>query len=127
MTWLLVREPDRLMPDEVTVIERLQQDAEIARAYDLAQQFGHMFKQRLVKHLDAWLEQCETVNAGPVHNFALSFRQDYAAVRAALETDWSNGQTEGQVNRLKCIKRQMYGRANFDLLRLKVLFTSGFT
>ncbi|MBK8024744.1 MAG: transposase [Chloroflexi bacterium] len=92
IAWLLVREPDRLMPDEVTVIERLQQDAEIARAYDLAQQFVHMFKQRLVKHLDAWLEQCETVNAGPVHNFALSFRQDYAAVRAAFETDWSNGQ-----------------------------------
>jgi transposase len=40
---------------------------------------------------------------------------------------WSNGQTEGQVNRLKFLKRQMYGRANFDLLRLKVLYPSGFT
>jgi transposase len=56
-----------------------------------------------------------------VQNFAVSLRQDYAAARAALELPWSNGQTEGQVNRLKFIKRQMYGRANFDLLRLKVL------
>jgi transposase len=48
-------------------------------------------------------------------------RPDYAVVEAALATSWSNGQTEGQVNRLKFIKRQMYGRAHFDLLRLRVL------
>jgi transposase len=53
--------------------------------------------------------------------FATGLRQDYAAVRAAIETHWSNGQTEGQINRLKFIKRQMYGRAKFDLLRLRVL------
>ena len=57
-------------------------------------------------------------------NFALGIQQDYAAVRAALETPWSNGQTEGQVNRLKFIKRQMYGRAKLDLLRLRVLYRS---
>lgn len=127
IAWLLVREPDRLMPEENALIEHLQQDAEVAHVYDLAQQFVQMVKQRLVEQLDPWLERCEAVNAGPVRNFALSLRQDYGAVGAALETSWSNGQTEGQVNRLKCIKRQMYGRANFDLLRLKVLYTSGFT
>ena len=47
-----------------------------------------------------------------------------AAVRAALSEPWSNGQTEGQVHRLKLIKRQMYGRANFDLLRLRVIHTA---
>ncbi|MBE2267700.1 MAG: transposase [Anaerolinea sp.] len=51
----------------------------------------------------------------------MTLRQDVAAVRAALETPWSNGQTEGQVTRLKLIKRQMYGRAKFDLLRLRVI------
>jgi len=81
-----------------------------------------MVKQRLADQLDLWLDACETFSAMQVQNFASSLRQDYAAVRAALETIWSNGQTEGQVNRLKCIKRQMYGRANFDLLRLKVLY-----
>lgn len=127
IAWLLVREPDRLTTEEAAVIEHLQQDAEIVHVYDLAQQFVQMVKQRLVEQLDPWLERCETVNVAPVHNFALSLRQDYAAVRAALDTHWSNGQTEGQVNRLKCIRRQMYGRASFDLLRLKVIYTSGFT
>jgi len=56
-----------------------------------------------------------------LQTFATGIQQDYAAVRAALESAWSNGQTERQVKRLKFIKRQMYGRANFDLLRLRVL------
>jgi transposase len=124
---LLVPGPDRFMPQEVALIEHLQQDTEVAHLYLLAQPFVQMVKQRLVEHLDPWLEQSEAVNAAPVHNFALSLRQDYGAVRAALQTAWSHRQTKGQVNRLKCIKRQMYGRANFDLLRLKVFYTSGFT
>jgi transposase len=73
------------------------------------------------RSFDAWLQACETVTAVQVQNFALGLRQDEAAVRAALTLPWSNGQTEGQVNRLKFIKRQMYGRANFDLFRLRVL------
>ena len=56
-----------------------------------------------------------------LRSFALSLEADEKAVRAALATEWSNGQVEGQVNRLKTIKRQMYGRANFDLLRQRVL------
>ena len=56
-----------------------------------------------------------------IAEFRLGLRQDYDAVKAALIYDWSNGQVEGQVNRLKTIKRQMYGRANFDLLRQRVL------
>jgi transposase len=50
-------------------------------------------------------------------------KRDYEAVKAALSVPWSNGQVEGQINRLKFIKRQMYGRAHFDLLRLRVLNT----
>ncbi len=55
-------------------------------------------------------------------NFTEGLQQDQAAVQAALLLPWSNGQVEGQINRLKLIKRQMYGRANLDLLRLKVLY-----
>ena len=58
-------------------------------------------------------------------SLAQSIGQDKAAVVAALSLPWSNGQVEGQVNRLKLIKRQMYGRAKFDLLRLRVLAYSG--
>jgi transposase len=53
--------------------------------------------------------------------FARGLTEDRAAVEAALSLEWSNGQTEGQVNKLKLLKRQMYGRANFDLLRRRVL------
>jgi hypothetical protein len=120
-TLLRIIRQTRLPPSEVPQI------VGVDPLYDLTQQFVQVVKQRLVEQLDPWLEQCETVNAGQVQNFASSLRQDYAAGRAALETVWSNGQTERQVNRLKCIKRQMYGRANFDLLRLKVLYASGFT
>src|SRR4029079_16043517 len=57
--------------------------------------------------------------------FAEGLKQDEAAVQAALSLEWSNGQTEGQINRLKTLKRQMYGRAGFDLLRRRFLQAGG--
>lgn len=59
-----------------------------------------------------------------LRHFAIGLERDYAAVEAALRFAWSNGPTEGHVHRLKLIKRQMYGRANFDLLRLRVLYNT---
>jgi len=56
-----------------------------------------------------------------LQNFAACLRLDHDAVKAALSYDWRDGQVEGQVNRLKVIKHQMYGRTNFDLLRLRIL------
>ncbi len=56
-----------------------------------------------------------------LESFASGLDRDQVAVLAALTLPWSNGQTEGQVNPLKTLKRQMYGRANFDLLRKRVL------
>ena len=53
--------------------------------------------------------------------FARSLQRDFDAVRAALTLPWSNGPVEGHVNRIKFLKRQMFGRANFDLLRLRIL------
>lgn len=54
-------------------------------------------------------------------NFALGLRRDYDAVKAALTYEWGAGQTEGQINQLKLLKREAYGRAKFDLLRRRVL------
>ena len=56
-----------------------------------------------------------------IENFGRALRRDYEAVAAALKYEWSSGQVEGQINRLKLIKRQMYGRASFDLLRQRLL------
>jgi transposase len=62
-----------------------------------------------------------SVESGPLVRFACGLRRDFSAIVAAAETEWSSGQVEGQINRLKTIKRQMYGRAGFSLLRARVL------
>jgi transposase len=73
-----------------------------------------------VAAFDPWVAEAEASGLRELRRFALGLRPD-AAVRAALTQPWSQGQTEGQVTRLKLLKRMMYGRANFDLLRLRVL------
>lgn len=80
-----------------------------------------MIKNQVSKNFDSWLTDCDNLAGYPIQTFALGLRQDYAAIRVGLEMHWSNGQTEGQVNQLKFIKRQMYGRAKFDWLRLRVI------
>ncbi len=122
MAWILVQDPQQQSEQQRLLCWHLRQNSEVENAYRLAQQFVQMVKQRLVIELDAWLAASAATSVIPLRNFALGIQQDYAAVRAALETSWSNGQTEGQVNRLKFIKRQMYGRAKLDLLRLRVLY-----
>lgn len=118
---MLIQELESLEPLETATLRRICQDAQIAQTYQLAQQFRTMVQQHESSKLDSWLDACAASNVSDLITFAAGLRQDYVAVRAALTTQWSNGQTEGQVNRLKFLKRQMYGRANFDLLRLRVL------
>ena len=69
----------------------------------------------------AWPQWLEAATHSPLASFARRLERDRSAVDAALRLPWSNGQVEGQIHRLKLIKRQMYGRAGFDLLRLRVL------
>ena len=71
--------------------------------------------------LAAWLDATE---GSLIASFARGLRRDHDAVAAALREHWSNGQTEGQINRLKTLKRQMYGRANIDLLRARLVAAS---
>lgn len=89
--------------------------------YDLAQTFCRMIRNRDVGCLDVWLGAASTSSARELRGFATHLQQDHAAVRAALSLPWSNGQTEGQITRLKLLKRQMYGRANLDLLKRRFL------
>ncbi len=120
--WLLVQEPEQLTPDQTRYREILcDLSPEIATAYNLAQRFVAMFKHHQVDDLDGWLHDAQHAAVPALRHFALNLHHDYAAVRASLTFDWSSGQVEGQVNRLKVIKRIMYGRAKFDLLRLRVL------
>jgi len=68
-----------------------------------------------------WIDKAKHCEFGPVVRFAYGLQKDISAVTAAVDTTWSTGQVEGQINRLKMIKRQMYGRAGFELLRARVL------
>jgi transposase len=121
LAWLLIQEPAALSSAELETLQHISQDARLAHTYQLAQQFRTMVRQHQASLLDSWLDACANSRLTEWVTFATGLRHDYAAVRAALQTHWSNAQTEGQVNRLKFLKRQMYGRANFDLLRLRVL------
>lgn len=73
------------------------------------------------RRLEGWLIEAEQSGVIELRAFARGIRRDREAVEMAIRVEWSQGQTEGQVNRLKCLKRQMYGRAGFALLRQRVL------
>ncbi len=90
----------------------------LANARHLLERFQAMIRRGDVSGLDAWLTDALS---GPMASFARGVRDDQRAVAAALSLPWSNGQTEGQINKLKLMKRQMYGRAKLDLLRARLL------
>jgi transposase len=121
LAWVLSKEPSKLGEVEKRDLAWAQQDPIIAKIYGLVQQLTAMIRQRESAQLDDWLSTCSRSGISCLNSFATGILQDYDAVRAALETEWSSGQAEGQINRLKLIKREMYGRAGFDLLRLRVL------
>jgi transposase len=123
MVWLLLKPESELSNAERKWRADLDQlDASLSQAACQGRQFREMIRQHQSQELTNWLSQArqETLPA-ELRNFAKGLQEDEAAVRAALESPWSNGQVEGQVNRLKTLKRQMYGRAKFDLLRQRFL------
>ena len=90
-------------------------------ALDLADEFAALIRKRSTGTLADWLSRAEVSPCPDVRHFAEGIRRDESAVNAAMTLPWSNGPVEGQVNRLKTIKRQMYGRAGFPLLKARVL------
>jgi len=122
LAWLAVRDPNFLNSEENLLLKRICQDKTIHAAVQLAQQFSCLIRIGLVSKLHEWLDVCLTSPIEAMRNFARGIQMDIDAVRAALELPWSNGQTEGQINRLKVIKRQMYGRASLDLLRIRACY-----
>ena len=121
LSWLVLRCAETLTADEVSALACIRQDQEIALGDELAHQFQRMIRQKTPDALDGWLAACAISTVGEFETFAAGLRQDYAAVHAALREPWSTGPVEGHVNRVKLVKRQMFGRANFDLLRKRVL------
>jgi transposase len=126
VSWLLLKADDELKVEEQRFLNRLQDRCpELRTAADLARRFREMVRGGQADAWDDWLAQATAGGtAKELRAFAEGLQKDEAAVRAALTSEWSNGQVEGQVNRLKTIKRQMFGRAKFDLLRQRVLLAS---
>jgi transposase len=119
--WMLLR-PDDLTDEEKPVVELLRQlSPEVGRAQELALSFVEVVKERRADSLREWLVNAHRSGVAEFVSFANGITSDFHAVRAALEYEWSNGQVEGQVHRLKLIKRAMYGRGKLDLLRARVL------
>jgi transposase len=119
---LLVWRKDQLPENERDYLVRLcEQEPTIASAYEVAQEFADLARERRGQAFDTWQTRATTSGITELQGFARNVAEDRAAVEAGLSLEWSNGQTEGQVNKLKLLKRSMYGRAKFDLLRLRLL------
>ena len=103
------------------ISQLLKDSSEIKEAAEIVRDFFRLMKNRQVNELKNWLAKAEKSKISELIGFVNGIRLDFKAVEAAFSSEWSNGQTEGQVNRLKFIKRQMYGRAGFDLLKARVV------
>jgi transposase len=117
-----MRQPEKLderQQAELILIRQASPHAEIA--YCLAQAFMQMIREQTGEQLDTWLGEVEASHLPELESFAKGIEKDNAAVLAGLTLPYSNGPLEGHVNRLKLIKRSMYGRAKLPLLRARVL------
>jgi transposase len=114
-------------PEKRTVEAQARLDAirgaspDLTGALDLADEFTELIRKQSTGTLKEWLSRAEVTPCPEVRQFAEGIRRDESAVNAAVTTRWSNGPVEGHVNRLKTIKRQMYGRAGFALLKGRVI------
>jgi transposase len=121
-SFLMILPPEKLTAKQQQQVEHLcQASSDLHTVYLLSQEFVTMLKERQAEALDGWLKRAKQSHVTELGSFVNGIRRDYAAVYAACSLPWSNGITEGHVNRLKFLKRQMFGRAHLDLLRVKVL------
>ncbi len=124
VTGWLTRHPDSLSSDE-----KLQLKHILARCPDLAagaeqvRDFAEMMATLTGERLPDWIEAAEATDLPPLRGFARNLRRDLPAITAGFTLRWNSGPVEGHVNRIKMLKRQMFGRADLDLLRRRILLT----
>jgi transposase len=124
-TWLFFRKDEDLKPEEQETLRQLRQASpDLETAYQLVKEFLHMVHELTGERLEEWLGKVETSHLQAFQSFVTGVYQDKDAVLAGLTLPWSNGPVEGHVNRLKLIKRSMYGQAELNLLKLRVLHHS---
>jgi transposase len=134
LAWLIAKAPETRSPEEAAAIARVEQDAEAATLVRLVGRFvdlvraagitGGQHRAAAADSIGDWLADARHAGIGAVATFAAGIEHDGAAVRAALAMPWSNAQAEGQITKLKLLKRSMYGRAKLDLLRQRLLLAA---
>jgi hypothetical protein len=116
-TRLVLKRPGRCTDADAQLIAHLQaQHPTVAVAIDLAQDFCTIVRERQADRFDDWLARAVASRVAPLQRFATGLHADYEAVKAGIRLRWSTGPVKGQINRLKMLKRSMFGRAKIDLL-----------
>lgn len=111
-----------MAPEDQAYVQALRERCpEVTLLQKLAHAFVELVRERQGAKFTPWLEQAEGSGIPELRGFARSLRLDGAAGRAMLRLPWTNGPTEGHINRLKTLKRQMYGRAGWLLLKRRFL------
>ena len=115
--YLITRKPENREPDEAELLEIVvQQHPDLALLVQLADTFLKLLREQQADGLDEWLTTTLASSFKPLKTFAKGILDDYATVKASMMTTVSNGPVEGLNNKLKMLKRQMFGRAGLDLL-----------
>lgn len=121
LVWLFLLPESKLKSADLNLRDHLLKHPVLSRACTLALDFQHLVCEGQTPAFEGWLQKCEISDIPELINMTAGMRKDFSAIEAAISSSWSNGQTEGQVNRLKMLKRQMFGRAKLDLLSLRFL------
>nr|HET6904358.1 ISL3 family transposase [Ktedonobacteraceae bacterium] len=121
LTWLFLRAPEQLDPQEKQTLSLIRISPQVEMVYGLVQRFITLLKERNAQLLDTWLCDCQQSGISDLVTFAQGLEKEGSALHAAFTLSYSNGPVEGKINKLKYIKRSMYGRSGFPLLRQKVL------
>jgi transposase len=125
LAWLLLRRPSDLDEKEQILLKQLyKRSPELVCARQLAQYFLRLVRERRGRELDDWVADVHSTGPPELRGFSRNLHRDWLAVQAGFTVHWSSGPVEGNINRVKLIKRQMFGRAKFDLLRKRVLLAS---
>ncbi len=121
---MLRRAEKRSKEDQVLLACIRRQTPGLDAAVGLAEAFTALVRDRAPNRLNPWLKRAADGAVQQLQRFTKRLSADYDAVRAALTLAWSNGSVEGQIKRLKSLKRQMYGRANLNLLERRFLLAA---
>lgn len=123
VTWIMSHPEGLATQDQVRLKDALRQCPHLEAAAERVSSFAEMLTGLYADRLGGWIAQVEAEPLAGLGGFACGFKRDNDAVRNAMSLPHSSGAVEGNVNRIKMLKRQMYGRANLDLLRIRILLT----